>query len=88
MINTSYADKLKLSDKINSDLRIRSGSIVKNKKLISFLYELMRDHMPTGKVEKLVKNIEIGYELNDEADTLYSNGWLAQYAEDLANRLL
>lgn len=69
-----------MSDKITS-LRSRSGEVKINSKLVSFLYELMRDHLPAGTVEAIVQASE------DESDILYTNGWLAKYAEDLANRL-
>lgn len=62
-------------------LRERSNSIRLNSKLISFLYELMRDYLPAGEVEILVQK-------SQEPDCLYTNGWLAKYAEDLAKRLL
>lgn len=61
-------------------LRERSGTVRINSKLVSFLYELMRDHLPAGEIEKLVK-------ASQESDCLYTNGWLAKYAQDLANRL-
>lgn len=67
-------------DKIDS-LRKRSGTVKINSKLVSFLYELMRDHLPAGTVEQLVQASE------DESECVYTNGWLAKYAEDLANRL-
>jgi hypothetical protein len=41
----------------------------------------MRDHLPTGTVEEIVRASE------QESEVIYTNGWLAQYAEDLANRL-
>ncbi len=62
-------------------LRERSGHIKFNNRLISFLYELMRDYLPPGKVEEIVQNSE------ETIDTVYTNGWLAKYAEDLAKRL-
>jgi hypothetical protein len=64
-------------------LRFRSGD-VKTKKdpLTSFLYELMRDHMTPGEVEYLVLSA-----VNEPEDVSYSNGWLAEYAADLAGRL-
>lgn len=65
---------------LNNQLRERSGNIDLNSRLISFLYELMRDHVPAGTVEKMVRNSE-------DPDTQYCNGWLAKYAEDVANRL-
>lgn len=64
----------------NDALRFRSGDVQINDKLVSFLYELMRDHLPPGMVEKIVRESE-------NPDVTYTNGWLAKYAEDLANRL-
>lgn len=64
----------------NSELRIRSSEVNINDRLTSFLYELMRDHLPAGIVEKLVRDAS-------EPDVAYTNGWLAKYAEDLAKRL-
>lgn len=61
-------------------LRERSGTVSINSKLVSFLYELMRDHLPPGKIEELVR-------ASQEPDVTYTNGWLAKYAQDLANRL-
>ena len=61
-------------------LRERSGAIKINSKLVSFLYELMRDHLPPGKIEELVR-------ASQDPDCTYTNGWLAKYAQDLANRL-
>jgi len=64
----------------NSELRLRSGEVNVNDRLTSFLYELMRDHLDAGTVEKLVRD-------SQDPDVAYTNGWLAQYAEDLAKRL-
>ncbi len=63
-------------------LRERSGSIEYDDKLVSFLYELMRDHLTAGQVEALVR------ESAHTGHTIYTNGWLANYAKDLASRLL
>jgi hypothetical protein len=64
----------------NAELRERSGNIQIDDKLTSFLYSLMRDHLPAGIVEQLVREIT-------ESDTKYTNGWLANYANDLSKRL-
>jgi len=58
----------------------RSGMFSTHEKLVSFLYELMRDHLPPGVVERLVQN-------NQETPASLTNGYLAQYAKDLADRL-
>ena len=62
-------------------LRERSGTVVINSRLVSFLYQLMRDQVTPGIVESIVNQSE------DEPEITYTNGWLAKYAEDLANRL-
>jgi hypothetical protein len=64
----------------NSELRLRSGEVNINDRLTSFLYDLIRDHLDAGTVEKLVRDAQ-------EPDVAYTNGWLAKYAEDLAKRL-
>lgn len=69
------------SDEENAKLRVSSGSVQINSKLVSFLYELMRDHLPPGVVEEIVRASD------SEPNVVYTNGWLAQYAEHLANRL-
>lgn len=55
---------------------------ISNDKLTSFLYELMRDHMPCGIVEKLVQTSQ-----SDGESVEYTNGYLAQYAQNLAKKL-
>lgn len=68
------------SDQQNRDLRERSGSVeVKDDRLTSFLYDLMRDHIQPSAVEKLVRDAD--------PNILYTNGWLASYAKDVADRL-
>lgn len=67
---------------INEELRERSGNVCLEGRLTSFLYELMRDHVPLGVVADLARGAEV-----EDGPVLYSNGWLARYAEDLAKRL-
>lgn len=69
-----------MSSEETNALRERSGTVRINSKLVSFLYELMRDHVPPGVVEELVQD-------SFDPDVTYTNGWLATYAEDLAKRL-
>lgn len=70
-------------------LRIRSGGAAYEDNLTSFLYELMRDHLPPGKVEQIVQNsLQQGDRTeNGTVKTVYSNGWLARYANDISERL-
>lgn len=77
---TTYLDQ---QTDCEEDARIRkdSGEVNINSKLTSFLYELMRDNVPPGELERLVRDSQV-------ESVQYTNGWLAKYAEDLANRLL
>lgn len=65
----------------NTKLREASGSVDLDSKFVSFLYSLMRDHLPCGAVEQLVNDSLY------EHGTAYTNGFLAQYAQHLAERL-
>ena len=49
--------------------------------LVSFLYELMRDHVTPGKVEKVMSQT-VPFK-----ETRLTNGYLASYAMDVAKRL-
>lgn len=64
-------------------IRKRSGEVNGKNKLQLFLYLLMRDELPPGTIEKIAQETETP-EFNGHQ---YCNGWLAQYANDLAKRL-
>lgn len=55
-------------------------------KLTSLLYELLRDHVHPGDVERIVAHDE-KYVVKGMNVTL-SNGYLAEYAKELAERLV
>jgi hypothetical protein len=67
---------------INKDLRMASGSVDSDDKLVCFLYLLLGDKLPAGQIEVLVRDAEIW-----ARNTEYSNGWLAEYAKNIAQRL-
>jgi hypothetical protein len=51
--------------------------------LVAFLYIVLRDYLQPGAVEDiLLRHIE-----NHRGETVYSNGWLARYAQSIANRI-
>lgn len=64
-------------------MRERSGSVTDDRPLVSFLYELMRDRMTPGQVEELVQSVES----EGRKECLFTNGRLAAYSKDLADRL-
>jgi hypothetical protein len=68
----------------NDELRKRTGAKRADDGLISFLYELMRDHLPAGVVEKLVQNV---VDEQPKYPIVFTNGYLADYAADLAARI-
>jgi hypothetical protein len=74
------SDDKKNSVDQNIALRARSGCVNVNSRLVAFLYELMRDEVTPGRVEELVRN-------SSDPEGVYTNGWLAGYAIDLARRL-
>lgn len=73
--------KLNLDERI-IQMRKASGDVTVDSKLVSFLYELMRDYITPGDVELIVQSSE------EFSDVTYTNGWLAKYAEYLAQRLV
>ena len=64
-----------------SGLQERSGEVTSDDPLVSFLYLLMRDYLPVGIAERLVEMHSY------EETTSFTNGYLANYAKDLATRL-
>ena len=64
-----------------SGLQERSGEVTSDDPLVSFLYVLMRDYLPVGIAERLVEMHSY------EETTSFTNGYLADYAKDLATRL-
>jgi hypothetical protein len=65
------------------NLRERSGNIRSNSKAVAFVYELLRDYLPSGTVEKIVYN---STGPNTE-EFIFTNGYLAKYAIDIVERL-
>lgn len=66
----------------NKNIRDASGNRVGMDRTQSFFYELMRDHLPPGKVEDIVKHV-----LEEGSEVHYCNGWLADYAAYIVKRL-
>lgn len=67
----------------NARLRDRSNSVDKSSALTAFFYDLLRDHMTIGVIEPLISEAE----KFAARKSLFSNGWLASYAADIAERL-
>ena len=63
-------------------MRAESGNVTSPDPLVSFLYILMRDHLNPGKMESILLNGPHG-----GVESVYSNGWLANYCKYIAQRL-
>jgi hypothetical protein len=67
----------------NARLRAHSGFVNSDDPLVSFLYILLRDHLPAGVVEGIMQNhVEV-----EEKDSEFCNGFIASYASELAQRI-
>lgn len=77
-----YAKGNKVKDQFKR-MREASGSIKSDDKLVSFIYSLGRDYLTLGQIEEIMLDLE----KEDGQEITYSNGWLAQYAMDVAERL-
>lgn len=63
-------------------MRAASGEFVDDDPLVAFLYLLMRNEVAMGVVEELMVTVEQG-----NKPWVFTNGWLARYAYDVAGRL-
>ena len=62
-------------------MRKASGEVNDDRPLVAFLYELVRDDVTTGVLEERVDRIA------DGGPFQFTNGWLARWAQDAAERL-
>lgn len=76
----------------NLGLVERSGRFTTNSNLVAFVYELLRDHVLPGDMQKVVDDSDVhpNREVTYDTSPMWqlSNGWLAQYARDIVRRLI
>ena len=68
----------------NDTLREASGGITDKRDLVSFLYELMRDEIPAGTIQRALVNSR---RQPGTAAWVFCNGFVAQYAQYVADQL-
>jgi hypothetical protein len=68
----------------NEEMRLASGGVRSEDPLVKFFYLLIRDYMPAGDIESLMNSVE---NYKSDIPTVFTNGWLAEYAMNLAKRL-
>ena len=74
----------------NDDLRDRSGEVDTEDPLVVFLYHLLRDHLPAGDVEGIMQKHVFPLPVREDEGfprCRFSNGFIAKYAKDVAQRL-
>ncbi len=59
-----------------------SGEVQTSDPLVVFFYLLLRDELSSGRLERLYREA-----VDAEGPTSLTNGWVAQYAKDVARRL-
>src|SRR5467141_1109397 len=69
------------------ELRIKSGDKATTSATVEFLYTLMRDYLPVGVIEKIIADQEWNTYDRDSEATAFTNGWLAEYAFNVTERL-
>lgn len=65
-------------------MRLRSGGVDSTDPLVAFLYVLMRDYVVPGSIEEIMLS---KMPRTPEETVHYSNGYLARYAMDIAERI-
>lgn len=76
-----------MSKKSSQRIRKASGKINSKSLLVAFLYTLIRDDVPPGRIEDIMQNITADILNSKRHEFSYSNGWLASYCKDIAKRL-
>ena len=66
-------------------MREASGNVNYRNHLITFIYILGRDHLSLGQIEEIMIQNNLNDSIYPEIE--FTNGWLADWAEDVAKRL-
>lgn len=67
------------------EIHMASGEYCNDNIMVALLYRLMRDEVTPGVVEGIVQDII--HHKEDNGDICFTNGWLAQYANNIIERL-
>lgn len=82
MSEEQTTEKKQQLDETMGRMREASGRVTSTDPLVSFLYILLRDHLTPGKLEDIL--LAQG---PHSGESVYSNGWLANYCKNIAERL-
>lgn len=91
VVTTLVADQLDDQAKFarrethSDQMMVRSGNVHDPRPLVAFLYYLARDQMPVGDIETIL--IRLRELERDFGEYGFTNGWIARWAQDAAERL-
>ena len=71
-------------DEQTKQFRERTGAVESESGMVTFFYQLLRDSMTPGEVEVQIKTALWAHQ---QGKAVYTNGYLANYAKDIVNRL-
>lgn len=78
----------KILKKKSDDMRARTGWETSGEDLVVFLYLLARDEVSVGLLEEYAGKVELKKALQADDKYQFTNGHLARWAKDLAERLM
>lgn len=67
------------------EIQVKCGEVNDGRKLVCFLYLLMRDEVTPGRIETILKDVRSA---GPEPYYQFCNGYLAQHAQSVADALL
>lgn len=87
MENLNYSD---FYQEYLKRFRDESGNIKSTNVLVAFLYYCLRDSVPAGVFEKAILDLEYSYANNGNKvlEHVFTNGFIAQYAQNISDRLV
>ncbi len=85
MSHDPYTEEI--TNEANLRMREASGRVNDNRPLVAFLYELARDEIQIGDIEDKLDRITNLPPEKVPGPFMFTNGWLARWAQDAADRL-
>ncbi len=75
------------TDQNTKRMKEASGDYTTDNLLVAFLYLLIRDGTPPGRIEAILLSLSDWNDDQEITEHRLTNGWIAQYCEDVAMRI-
>jgi len=69
----------------NDEMRLASAEVQDKRRLVAFIYVLLRDKLTASDLEELL--VSSGALITTEQSHKFTNGWLAKYAQYTVDRI-